>query len=308
LVAAVAAGGATLAQPPGRPAAPRPVPEPLARVQAGVERLTRSLDATWGVYVKCLETGEEIGLDADRQMDTMSVIKIPLMVEAFAQAKEGRIDLAGRYTLTAEDQLPGTGVLRYMDPGAVLTVKDLLTLMIVVSDNTATDVVFRMVGGPEAVNRRMDSLGLAKTRATGPARRWFDALRASPSADVFHREARTPYGLSTPREIGTLLESMERGELVDRPASELMLRILRGQLYRTRIPRFVSGYPIPHKTGDFLPFIGNDVGVLEMPGRRVVVSVFTANHYGEGAALEEAIGRLTQIVAEYFAARRGDAL
>jgi hypothetical protein len=70
----------------------------------------------------------------------------------------------------------------------------------------------------------------------------------------------------------------------------------------------VSGYPIPHKTGDFLPFIGNDVGVLEMPGRRVVVSVFTANHYGEGAALEEAIGRLTQIVAEYFAARRGDAL
>ena len=301
-------GGATvLAQPPGRAAGPRPVLDPRTHLQASVERLTRSLDATWGVYVKCLETGEEIAIDADRQLDTMSVIKIPLLVEAFAQAKEERIDLAGRYTLSAEDQLPGTGVLRYMDPGAVLTVKDLLTLMIVVSDNTATDVVFRMVGGPEAVNRRMDSLGLAKTRATGPARRWFDALLASPGADVFHREARTPFGLSTPREIGTLLESMERGELVDRPSSELMLQILRGQLYRTRIPRFVSGYPIPHKTGDFLPFIGNDVGVLEMPGRRVVVSVFTANHYGDGAALEEAIGRLTQLVAEYFAARRGEA-
>jgi len=307
LAAGLGAGAATLAQPPARPSAPRAAPDPLARLRSHVERITRSLDATWGVYVKCLETGEEISLDADRQMDTMSVIKIPLLVEVLAQVKEGRMDLAGRYTLAAEDRLPGTGVLRGMDPGAVLTVKDLVTLMIVVSDNTATDVVFRMVGGVEAVNRRMDSLGLAKTRATGPARRWFDALAAAPSAEVFHREARTPFGLSTPREIATLLESMERGELVDRPSSELMLQILRGQLYRTRIPRFVSGYAIPHKTGDFLPFIGNDVGVLEMPGRRVVVSVFTADHHGEGSALEEAIGRMTQLVAEYFAARRGDA-
>ena len=60
--------------------------------------------------------------------------------------------------------------------------------------------------------------------------------------------------------MGRLLEMMERGTLVDKPSSDLMLRIMRGQLYRTRIPRYVTGYTIPHKTGDFLPYVGDDVG------------------------------------------------
>jgi beta-lactamase class A len=82
-----------------------------------------------------------------------------------------------------------------------------------------------------------------------------------------------------------------------------MLQIMRGQVYRSRIPRFLSGWRIPHKTGDFLPYIGNDVGVLEAPGRTVVISVFTANHFGMGDALEEAIGRVAEQVGAYFAYR-----
>lgn len=83
-----------------------------------------------------------------------------------------------------------------------------------------------------------------------------------------------------------------------------MLQILRGQLYRTRIPRFLSGWTVPHKTGDFLPYIADDLGVLESSERKVVLSVFTANHYGSGEALEEAIGRVAEQVAAYFAYRR----
>jgi beta-lactamase class A len=83
-----------------------------------------------------------------------------------------------------------------------------------------------------------------------------------------------------------------------------MLRIMRGQLYRTRIPRYVSGYTIPHKTGDFLPYVGDDVGVLEAPGRTIVVSVFTGTHFGSGEMLENAIGLVARDVAEYFAYRR----
>src|SRR5712692_4327254 len=132
-----------------------------------------------------------------------------------------------------------------------------------------------MVGGPDTVTRRMEALGLKSTRASATARAWFEALRAEESRDEFHRQAKHPYGLSTPREMGVLLERMERGTLVDRPSSELMLQILRGQLYRTRIPRFLAGWTVPHKTGDFLPYIADDVGVLESAQRKVVLSVFT---------------------------------
>jgi beta-lactamase class A len=282
---------------------PSPSTTPLERLRASVERITRSANATWGVYAKCLETGEELALDADRPMDTMSTIKIPLMVEAFEQIKAGRFKLEDRYTLAKDDVLPGTGILRSLDPGAVMSVKDLITLMIIVSDNTATDVLYRMVGGPEAVTRRMETLGLKATRAPANARAWFEALRAAPSAEQFHREAKHPYGMSTPREMAALLEGMERGTLVDKASSELMLDILRRQLYRTRIPRFLSGWRVPHKTGDFLPYIADDVGVLEGPGRTVVLSVFTANHFGSGEALEEAIGRVAEQVAAYFGYR-----
>ncbi len=282
-------------------AAPAP---PVERLRAAVERITASVRAEWGIYVKCLETGEEVALNADRRMDTMSVIKIPLLVEAFEQIRAGKFRLTDRYTLAREDVRPGTGVLRSLDAGAVLTVKDLLTLMNIVSDNTATDVLYRMVGGPEAVNRRMEALGLTQTRAPATAREWFEAIGAARSRDEFHREGRHPFGLSTPREIGILLERMERGELVDRESSALMLDMLRGQVYRTRIPRYLSGWRIPHKTGDFLPYIANDAGVLERPGRTVVVSIFTARHFGAGDTLEEAIGRVAEQIALYFGYRQ----
>jgi beta-lactamase class A len=237
-------------------------------------------------------------------MDTMSVIKIPLMVEVFEQIKAGKFALADKYTLAAGDVVPGTGILRSLDAGATVTVKDLITLMNIVSDNTATDVLYRMVGGPEAVNKRMEMLGLKNTRAPGPARAWFEALNSAPSRDQFHRDAKHPFGLSTPREIGSLLEQMERGTLVDKASSDLMLQIMRGQIYRTRIPRYLNGYRIPHKTGDFLPYIGNDVGVLEAQGRTIIVSIFTANHFGSGERLEDAIGRVAEQVADYYTYRQ----
>ncbi|MDH4270609.1 MAG: class A beta-lactamase-related serine hydrolase [Candidatus Aminicenantes bacterium] len=279
-------------------------PTSLDRLRASIERITTSVNATWGIYVKSLDTGEEIAIDADRQMDTMSVIKIPLMAEVFTQIKAGKFALTDRYTLTKEDILPGTGVLRVLDPGDTFTVKDLLTLMNIVSDNSATDILYRMVGGPEVVNKRMEEMGLKQTVAPANARAWFDALSAEKDRAKFHREAKHPFGLSTPREIGQLLEAMERGTLVDKPSSDLMLRMMRGQIYRTRIPRFLSGFGVPHKTGDFLPFIANDVGVLESRGATIVVSIFTANHFGNGWALEEAIGHVAVEVAAYFGYRR----
>lgn len=287
-----------LAQAPPKP------PAPLTRLQSNIERITKSINADWGIYIKCLETGEEIAIDADKQMDTMSVIKIPLMVEAFRQIEAGKFALTDRYTLKDTDKRPGTGTIRSLDEGAVLTIKDLLTLMIIVSDNTATDLIFDRVGGPAPVNALMQQYGLTATRATAPASAWFAALRTASSAAAFHKEGAHPFGLSSARDIGKLLEMMEHGKAVSPKASEAMLQMMRGQVYSTRLPKYLSGIRLPHKTGDFLPYIGNDVGVLEMPGRTVVVSVFTAHHYGVGTYLEDAIGRIGEQVANYYGYRQ----
>jgi beta-lactamase class A len=276
---------------------------PLDRLRSNIERITRGVNARWGIYIKCLENGEEIALGADEPMDTMSVIKIPLMVEAYRQIEAGTIKLDDRYTLKDEDKRPGTGVIRTLDAGATLSIKDLITLMNTVSDNTATDLLFARVGGIDPVNALMAQYGLKSIRATGTTDAWFKALREAGDAARFHAEAKTPFGLASPRDLGRLLEKIARGEAVSPNASEAMLKVMRQQVYRSRIPRYVTGYVIPHKTGDFLPYIGNDVGLLEGPRHRVVLVVFTARHYGVGAQLEDAIGRVAEQVADYYATR-----
>jgi beta-lactamase class A len=282
-----------------------PAAAPLSRLQASIERITKSINADWGIYIKCLETGEVIAIDADRQMDTMSVIKIPLMVEAFRQIEAGKFSLQDKITLQESDKRPGTGIIRSLDPGAVLTIKDLLTLMIIVSDNTATDLMYAKVGGLDPVNQLAQSYGLKNTRAIFNADAWFKAIAAAPSRDQFHREGKTPFGLSSARDIGRLLEMIELGQAVNKKSSDLMLQMLRGQVYSSRLPKYLTGtgFRVPHKTGDFLPYIANDVGILESPSRNIVISVFTAHHYGTGAYLEDAIARVAEQVADYFGYR-----
>lgn len=276
---------------------------PLDRLKANIERITRSVNARWGIYLKCVETGEELAVNADETMDTMSVIKIPLMAEAFRQIEAGKFALTDKIIVKESDKRPGTGVIRSLDSGVSLTVKDLITLMIIVSDNTATDMLFEKVGGVEPVNKLMQSYGLNTIKATGPSEVWFKALRAEPDVWKFHTEGKTPYGLSSPRDMGKLLEKIQKGEAVSKQASEQMLQIMRGQVYSSRLPKYVTGFRVPHKTGDFMPFIGNDVGILESPNRHIVISVFTAHHNGVGPNLEDAIGRIAEQVANYFAFR-----
>ena len=217
----------------------------------------------------------------------MSTIKIPLMIEVFEQIKAGKFKLSDKYTFQSADLRGGTGVIRSLEPGAVLTVKDLITLMIIVSDNTATDVLYKMVGGPDAVNRRMEALGLKITRAQTFAA----ALVRGAAIGAFDRGF-LPRGPASVRAEhtegdGLAARKMEHGALVDKPSSDLMLQAMRGQLYRTRIPRYVTGLRIPHKTGDFLPYVGDDVGMLEAPGKTIVVSIFTGNHFGSGRDARE---------------------
>lgn len=282
-------------------------PTGLARLQANIERIIRSVNAKWGIYIKCVETGDEIAINADETMDTMSVIKIPLMVEVFRQVEAGKFALTDRVTMKESDKRPGTGVMRSLDPNASLTIKDLITLMIIVSDNTATDMLFEKVGGTEPVNKLMQSYGLNTIKATGPTDVWFKAIAAEPDRWKFHTEGKTPFGLSSPRDLGKLLERLQKGEAVSKTASEQMIQIMRGQVYSSRLPKYVTGFRLPHKTGDFLPYIGNDVGILESENRHVVISVFTARHNGIGPNMEDAIARIGEQVANFYGWRESAA-
>jgi beta-lactamase class A len=289
----------------------RPPQAPLDRLRTNIEQIAKSVDTNWGIYIRCLDTNEEVAINADRVMDTMSVIKLPLMVEAFRQIEAGKFSLDDRYSLRTPDRRPGTGVLRSLDDGASLTIKDLLTLMIIVSDNTATDAIFEKVGGTDPVNALMRSYGLNTIRATGTAEAWFKAIAAAPSPAEFHNQGKTPFGLSSPRDMGKLLEQIALGQAVSKKASDQMIDIMNGQIYRTRIPKYVEGFQTPHKTGDFVPFIANDVGLLINAQRKVVISVFTEKSNLStglptnlvGPYIEDAIGRIAEQVANYFAYR-----
>jgi beta-lactamase class A len=205
------------------------------------EHLERALDAivTQGSEVALaacnVATGEEVGREAERPMPTASVFKLPLLVEVFRQVEAGALDLLERVTLRAEDVVMGSGILRDFAPGLQPTLRDLAMMMIVVSDNGATNLLLDRVGGPERVNATMREMGL-------------------PSIVVHRRiafgEITTAGSLAeaAPRDLMRLAASLARQDLVSPEASRAMLAILGRQRYLEQAPRFVAYRPY---AGDF---------------------------------------------------------
>jgi beta-lactamase class A len=302
-----------------------PQPKPVDLLRQKLEQISAGVSADWGIYIKSLDTGEEIEIKAGDPMDTMSAIKIPLLVDAYRLVDAGKIDTAARFTMQTADKRFGTGVLRTLNAGLNLSVHDALELMIIQSDNSATDMIFSRVGGPAHVNDAMHQLGLNTIRATGTSYDWFRALAGAgdpayekftpeelftkgfpeklTDADVerFHFEGKHPFGLSSARDMGRLLEMIATGKAASEKSCKEMMRIMGQQQMRTRIPRFMlDDVETPHKTGDFPPYIANDVGLIETPSARVVVVFFSAHHRGYYSELEDAIGRMSEEVWAYF--------
>jgi len=122
-----------------------------------------SLQAQSSFYAKQLGTGREVAIRADVPMNTASVIKIPVMILAFRDAEAGRLNLDERYTIRPEDVRRGSGLLQTFAVGLSPTLRDIVTQMIITSDNTATDIMIGKVGLAR-VNRMLDSLGYRDTR------------------------------------------------------------------------------------------------------------------------------------------------
>src|ERR1043166_9829745 len=153
-----------------------PAPKPIDLLKQKLEQISSGVSADWGIYIKSLDTGEEIAINADKVMDTMSAIKIPLLVDVYRQVDAGKINTADRFAMKTADKRFGTGVLRTLDSGLNLTFRDALELMIIQSDNSATDMAFARAGGPAHVTQTMRELGLISMPATGTSFDWFLAL------------------------------------------------------------------------------------------------------------------------------------
>ena len=178
-----------------------------------------------------------------------SVIKIPIMVEAFRQFESGELNPLETYRIKAEDKMPSCGALNRMHDGLEVTLRDLVELMIVLSDNSATNIL-------------IDRLGIARVNATLEA----EGLKVTRLRRKLFDKAGMEAGLSNhvcAREIGLLLERMYAGTLVSPQASAEMLEILRNQKLNGKMPFFLKprGIACAHKTGED-DGITHDVGVV----------------------------------------------
>jgi beta-lactamase class A len=198
-----------------------------------------------GVAAIDLGTGETVAVNADSRFPTASTIKTAVMVEAWQQAADGRLSMDTTLTLRDAEKVGGSGVLRGLHDGIALTIADLIHLMIVLSDNTATNMLIGRLGTMR-VNDRLDGYGLKETRLFRPTFR-------DGRPDVLPElEREFGLGMTTPREMARLMAIIAEGKAVSREASDAMLATLRRQQDRAMIPRLLPAddrIQIGNKTG-----------------------------------------------------------
>jgi beta-lactamase class A len=300
---------------------------PAGSLEARVRAIREGFDGRMAVYMQNLATGDTLAIDADSPYETFSVIKVPIMATVMQRVKEGTLSLADRVALRLDQRRIPSGVLYGLDPGLRPTLKDLVTLMIIISDNEATDALGDLVGR-DAVTREMESLGLHDTRIHFADldwdRLWLSRLDPAYANAAGDRTAEFPFeahpsrkvgeafrhviedtglyfGRSTARDMGRLFALMARGELVSRSSSEQMLAILKKQQVNDRFPRYLGdGVVVAHKTGDGQPWVANDAGVVWVKGQPIVLVVFTGHHRGTTEAQRDAIARVAAAVVAHY--------
>src|SRR5581483_6573051 len=289
-----------------------------ANLQQKIEAMAAHHHGKVALYAINMKTGATVAINPDRPVATASVIKLPIMVEAYAQVKAGKRRLTDKVTLTKENQVPGSGVLTFLQPGLELTLQDAIVLMMTVSDNTGTNMVIDQVGIP-SVNARMNSMGLKNTYLYKKVYKPAEG-QLPPDSKQFG------LGKTTAREMAEVMESVEGCATSAKPPTSApadwngisdsalcrqMIGIMRNQQYRNMIPHYlevVDTSETPSAIADkigMLDDVRNDVALIESKSGPIVISAFTYDNKDQSWNAENEaellIARMSKAIVDAWA-------
>ncbi|MSU79187.1 MAG: serine hydrolase [Gemmataceae bacterium] len=250
------------------------------------------------VAVKHLDSGESFYFDEDVEMPTASLIKFMIMLEVYLQVSEKRVRLDDKLTLRKADMVPGSGILTYhFSDGATFSLRDATRLMIVFSDNSATNMVLDHIG-LASTNKRMESWGFTHTKINAKV---FLGNKTSLNPD---RTKKFGLGSTTARETLMLLEKAHQGNVVSHEVCKEMLGHMKKCDDKLKLKRYLpESLTIAHKSGT-VSDARTDAGILYLPTGPVAICVLTADNddksYKDDNAGNIVIGRIAQQVHEYF--------
>jgi len=245
-------------------------PKPIIKPQTLDEKIQTEIAGFSGkvwIYAKNLDTGKDYALRADEQVRTASTIKLPIMAEVFRQIADGKIKWTDEIVLTKEKKQGGSGILSEFSDNTKIDLKTAVNLMIVVSDNAATNLVLDVISA-DSVNNFMDALGLKQTFSL---RKIGGGGDSKAIADA--RLKLFGLGVSSPKDMVKLLEMLENGEVVSKESSAAMIAIVRRQQYKDGIGRGLPDtVPSASKSGA-LDRLRSDVGIIYTRRGRIAMAI-----------------------------------
>ncbi|HYW73927.1 MAG TPA: serine hydrolase [Pyrinomonadaceae bacterium] len=219
------------------------------------------------VYAKNLDTGESYSYNGDERVRTASTIKIAIMIEAWARVAEGKAKWTDELVLTKAARYSGSGILPELSDGLRLSLQDCIRLMMLLSDNTATNMVLDFLG-TDSVNERMNSLGFKSTRLMRRVGGGGDTKEGK-----IDENKKFGLGATTPHEMVDILEKLERGQIINAAASKEMIELMKREQARFAIGRTISE-PVATKYGA-LDALRSCVGIVYSKQGRIAIAITT---------------------------------
>jgi beta-lactamase class A len=248
------------------------------------------------IYAKNMDSGKVYSLRGEEKVRTASTIKLPIMTEVFHQVEQGKINWTDEFILPNMNKEAGAGILFEFSEGTKIDLRTATNLMIVVSDNFATNLILDKISS-NSVNDFMKTLGLNNTLSLRKIGGGGDSKAyAEPMNKLFG------IGVSTPKEMAVLLEKLENGEVVSREASAQMIAILKRQQYKDGIGRNVlDTVPVASKSGA-LDRLRSDVGIVYTRRGRIIMAITTDDnpviHYTWDGEAEKLIWKISQLLQD----------
>jgi len=218
------------------------------------------------LFAKNLDTGETYGINPDERVRTASTIKIAVMIEAFARVAEGKAKWTDEVVLTKEKRVSGSGILTELSDGLKLTLRDAVNLMMILSDNTATNLVLDVLT-TDAVNARMESLGFKQIKIM---RKIGSGGESAAGKDPENKKY--GLGMATPREMVLVMEKLERGEVINPAASKEMIELMKREQGRNAIGRSLWNVPMASKYGA-LDRLRSAIGILYTKNGKIAMAI-----------------------------------